>query len=60
MNADFKRGFKSVFSFDIKNKTRERVPNLSTEERIRRNWENVGKDMKKAMDNFDVKQNTKV
>uniref|UniRef100_UPI0034DEE48B hypothetical protein n=1 Tax=Candidatus Thiodubiliella endoseptemdiera TaxID=2738886 RepID=UPI0034DEE48B len=54
MNKEFKRGFKSVFSFSSDDRTRERVPLFSTEERIRQSWENVGNDIKKSMDKVDV------
>ncbi|SHN91802.1 hypothetical protein BHECKSOX_2223 [Bathymodiolus heckerae thiotrophic gill symbiont] len=57
MNKEFKRGFKSAFSFSSDDRTRERVPLLSTEERIRQSWESVGSDMKKSMDEFDVELN---
>lgn len=42
MNKEFKRGFASVFSFANNDKTRQRIPMLSTEDRMRRNWEIVG------------------
>jgi hypothetical protein len=55
MNKDFKRGFESVLFFQTKSNLRERIPNLSTEERIRRNWEAVGNDIKKSIDTFNYK-----
>ena len=54
MNREFKRGFKSAFSFVINDRTRERIPSISTEDRIRRNWESVGNDLRKAMGELDV------
>lgn len=53
MNTEFKRGFKSAFSFVNNDRTRKRIPLLSTEDRIRRSWDNVGKDLKKSIDKFD-------
>ncbi len=53
MNKEFKRGFKSAFSFTNDNRTRERIPELSTEDRIRQNWENVGKNLRVSMNKFD-------
>jgi hypothetical protein len=57
MNKEFKRGFKSAFSFSPNDRTRERVPLLSTKERIRQSWESVGNDIKKSMDKVDVELN---
>jgi hypothetical protein len=54
MNKEFERGFKSVFSFTSNDRTRERIQMLSTEDRIRRNWENVGNDIRKSMNTFDL------
>ena len=54
MNQEFKRGFKSAFSLTSNDRTRERIPILSTKDRIRRNWENVGSDIKKSMDKADI------
>jgi hypothetical protein len=54
MNKEFKRGFKSAFSLTSNDRTRERIPILSTEDRIRQNWENVGSDIKKSMDKADI------
>lgn len=55
MNKEFTRGFKSVFSFANDDRTRERIPNLSTEDRIRQSWNSVGSDLRKSMDKFDSK-----
>ena len=59
MNKEFKRGF----SFTNDNRTRERIPELSTEDRIRQSWNSVGGDLRKSMDRFDselkhVEENT--
>jgi hypothetical protein len=54
MNKEFERGFKSVFSFTNNDRTRERIQMLSTEDRLRRNWNNVGNDLRKSMDTFDL------
>jgi hypothetical protein len=54
MNKEFKRGFASVFSFTSNDRTRERIQMLSTEDRLRRNWNNVGNDLRKSMDAFDL------
>jgi hypothetical protein len=56
MNTEFKKGFKSVFLL-TKNKTRERISLLSTEERISRNWSNIGLDIKNSMDKFNLNSN---
>lgn len=53
MNKEFKRGFKSAFSFMGDNRTRERIPLLSAEDRIRQSWESVGKTLRASMDKFD-------
>ena len=55
MNTEFKRGFKSAFSFTNDDRTREKIPNLSTEDRIRQSWNSVGNDLRKSMDKFDLK-----
>jgi hypothetical protein len=57
MNKEFKRGFKSAFSFSSDDRTRERISLLPTEERIRQSWENVGNDIKKSMDKVDIELN---
>ncbi|SFV87697.1 hypothetical protein MNB_SUP05-SYMBIONT-5-1067 [hydrothermal vent metagenome] len=57
MNKEFKRGFKSVFSFSSDDRTRERIPLFSIEERIHQSWENVGNDIKKSMNKADVELN---
>lgn len=57
MNKEFKRGFKSAFSFSPDDRTRERVLLLSTEEGIRQSWENIGSDIKKSMDKIDIELN---
>ena len=54
INTEFTRGFKSAFSFSADDRTRERVLLLSTEERIRQSWENVGNDIKKSMNEVDA------
>jgi hypothetical protein len=54
MNKEFERGFKSVFSFASNDRTRERIAMLSVEDRLRRNWENVGNDIRKSMNTFDL------
>jgi hypothetical protein len=54
MNKEFKRGFKSAFSLTSNDRARERIPILSTEDRMRQNWENVGSDIKKSMDKADI------
>ena len=54
MNREFKRGFKSAFSFTGSNRTRKRVTILSTEDRIRQNWNSVGNDLRKSMDKCDL------
>ncbi len=54
MNKEFKRGFKSAFSFTGNDRTRERIPALSTEDRIYQNWNSVGNDLRKSMDKFDL------
>ncbi len=57
MNREFKRGFKSVFSFTNDDRTRKRIPELSTEDRIRQSWNSVGIDLKRSMDKFDAELN---
>ena len=47
MNKEFTRGFKSIFSLTPNNRISKKILALSTEERIRQNWENVGNDIKK-------------
>lgn len=53
MNKEFKRGFKSAFSFTSDNRTRKKIPELSTEDRIRQSWESVGITLRESMDKFD-------
>ena len=53
MNKEFKRGFKSAFSIVAHDRTRKRIPKLSTEDRIRRNWNNIGNDLRKSMSKID-------
>lgn len=57
MNKEFKRGFKSAFSFSSNDRTRERVSLVSTEDRIHQSWENVGSDIKKSMNKVDIELN---
>ncbi len=54
MNREFKRGFKSAFSFTSNDRTRKRIPELSTEDRIRQSWDSVGNDLRKSMNKFDL------
>jgi len=57
MNQAFKEGFKSSFILKPRSKIREKVLELSTKQRIRRNWQFVGQDLTTSMDKIDRKLN---
>jgi len=56
MNKSFNRGFKSIFSIMPNDQTRRRVPNLTVEKRIKRNWDAVGNSLRTSLNNLKSEQ----